>query len=127
MQEFILFIMCFCFVLLIYEIFIVTPAKKRKNSKNQKKGKSSKKDPIEVRYLITRYHLDMNKISYPQLLQIVALVSSFDISLIVTLVLLLDSYLLQLLLAIVVSIPIILVSYHMVGKFYQKKGMSKDV
>ena len=127
MQEFILFAMCFCFVLLIYEIFIVTPAQRRKNSKSKKKQKSVKKDPVEVRYLTTRYHLDLDKISYPQLLQIVALVSSFDIALIVTLIMLVDNYLFQLLLAIVLSIPIILVSYHIVGKFYQKKGMSKDV
>ena len=69
LEELILFLLCFLLVLLVYEIFIV---RKARNSKD-------KKHPMEVKYLINRYHLNMKKVNYPQLLQIVALVSSFDI------------------------------------------------
>lgn len=124
MQEFILFLMCFVFVFIIYQIFIVSKAKKNHISK---KKKDREKQPIEVRYLIFKYHIDLEKASYNQLLQVVALVSAFDISLIVTLTMLIDEYLFQLLLAVVIVIPIILVSYHFVGRFYQKKGMVKNV
>ena len=78
---------------------------------------------MEVKYLIARYRLDMKKVDYPQLLQIVALVSSFDISLIVTLASILDTYLWQMIIVIILVFPVIFVSYHFVGKFYKKKGM----
>jgi len=116
LEEFVLFLLCFFLVLLVYEIFIVRKAKKNKE-----------KRPIEVKYLITRYHLNMKKVDYVQLLQIVALVSSFDISFIVSVVLILDSYLWQILAVLILVLPVILVSYHFVGIGYRKKGMTKDV
>ena len=116
LEEFVLFLLCFFLVLLVYEIFIVRKAKKNKE-----------KCPIEVKYLITRYHLNMKKVDYVQLLQIVALVSSFDISFIVSVVLILDSYLWQILAVLILVLPVILVSYHFVGIGYRKKGMTKDV
>ena len=116
LDEIILFLLCFFLVLIVYEIFIVRKAKKKKD-----------KRPMEVRYLITRYHLNMRKVDYSQLLQIVALVSSFDISLIVSVVMLIDSYLWQIVAVLVLVLPVILVSYHFVGMFYRKKGMTKDV
>ena len=113
LQELVLFVLCYILVLVIYEIFIVNRAKKKK----------VKKYPMEVKYLIARYRLDMKKVDYPQLLQIVALVSSFDISLIVTLASILDTYLWQMIVVIILVFPVIFVSYHFVGKFYKKKGM----
>ena len=44
-----------------------------------KKNKDVDKMPIEVKFLVSRYKLDMKKVNYNQLLQIIALVSSFDI------------------------------------------------
>ena len=116
LEELILFLLCFLLVLLVYEIFIVRKAKKNK----------SKKYPMEVKYLINRYHLNMRKVDYPQLLQIVSLVSSFDIAFIVSVVIIVDSYLWQLLAALVLVLPVILISYHLVGVFYRKKGMTKN-
>lgn len=116
LEELVLFLLCFFLVLLVYEIFIVHKAKKKKEKK-----------PMEVKYLITKYNLNMKKVDYAQLLQIVALVSSFDISFIVSVVLILDSYLWQILAALILVLPVILVSYHFVGLFYRKKGMTKDV
>ncbi len=113
-QELVLFLLCFILVLIVYEIFIVSRAKKNKG----------KKYPMEVKYLMVRYKLNMKKVDYPQLLQIIALVSSFDISLIVTIVSMLNTYLWQMLIALVLVIPVIFVSYHFVGKFYIKKGMT---
>ena len=117
MQELYLFILCFFSVLIIYEIFIVNRAKKKK----------TKKQPIEVRYLMVRYHLNMKKVDYNQLLQLVALISSFDIALIVSIAMIMDSYLFQLIMALVLVLPVILISYHFVGKFYKKKGMTNNV
>lgn len=77
---------------------------------------------MEVKYLITRYHLNMRKVDYPQLLQIVALVSSFDISFIVSVVLILDSYLWQILAALILVLPVILVSYHLLVCFIKERN-----
>lgn len=114
-EELILFLLCFLLILVVYEVFIVRKSKKKKN-----------KYPMEVKYLITKYHLNMRKVDYSQLLQIVALVSSFDIAFIVSVVIILDSYLWQIVAALVLVLPVILVSYHFVGVVYKKKGMTKD-
>ncbi|HIR48713.1 MAG TPA: hypothetical protein IAB35_01910 [Candidatus Faecimonas gallistercoris] len=116
LEELILFLLCFLLVLLVYELFIVRKAKKNK----------SKKYPMEVKYLINRYHLNMRKVDYPQLLQIVALVSSFDIAFIVSVVMFVDNYLWQILSVLILVLPVIFVSYHFVGSFYRKRGMTKD-
>ena len=119
-EEIVLFVLCYLLVFIVYQTFIVSKAKKNAD-------KEDKKYPIEVGFLIAKYHLDMEKVNYNQLLQIVALVSSLDISLIVSLVMIFDSYMYQFLAAVLLVIPIILISYYFVGLFYKKKGMIKDV
>ena len=84
------------------------------------------KDPFEITYLVKRYHLDMEKISYNQLLQLVAIISSFDISLIVSIILLIDSFIFKVLIGFICTLIIIIVSYHFVYLFYKKKGMVKN-
>ena len=121
MTEFILFIMSFVLVFIIYQIFIIIPAKKRNNSK-----KKNNKELLEIRYLETKYKLDMKKIKYEQLLQICAFVSSFDISLAVTLVCLVNGLLMELLVGFISIIVLIFISYHLVYLFYKKKGMIKN-
>ena len=117
MQEFILFILSFLFILVIYELFIVAKAKK-----NEKKKKDSKQ-PIEVKFLITKYKFDLKKIDYHKLLHVCAVVSSFDMALIVTLAMLFENYLLQLLIVLVLVFPVILISYHFVYLVYKKRGL----
>ena len=77
-------------------------------------------------YLVRKYHLDMEKVSYPQLLQIIALVSSFDIALIVSIILMIENFILSMIIGFISTIIIILVSYHLVYLFYKKKGLIKD-
>ena len=116
MQEVYLFILTFLLVFGIYELFVV---------RKEKKG-NSKKKPVEVRYLEARYQLDIKKLPYKQLLNVISFVSSFDIAIIVTIIVFAKSFLLELLLGICLTLPIILVSYHFVGKIYQKKGKRKN-
>ncbi len=125
MKEIILFIVCFWIVLLAYEIIFIIPMKKYKKGKLKKK--KEKKELAEIRYLVSKYNLDMKKVNYNQLLQIVALTSSFDITIIVTIVALVDNYLLSLLMCMLLVIPVVMVSYWLVFKFYKKRGMIKNV
>lgn len=120
MEEFILFGLTYLFVFIIYQIFVISPAKKRKKKNNKDK------EIIEVKYLISRYKIDLDKISYNQLIQICALVSSFDISIAVGVMTLFNNFLLQMLLGFTTIFILIFISYHMVYLFYKKKGMIKN-
>ena len=115
MQEMVLFVLSFLFIFFVYQIVVVKRAKKKKNSY----------EPIEVLYLKKRYHLDMKKIHYPQLLQVVAITSSFDIALIVSIVMNIQSYLWGIIIGFISIFIIIYISYHIVYLFYKKKGMIK--
>lgn len=119
MDEFNLFILTFLFIFVIYEIFVVSKTKRKKA-----KGKLEH-EPMEIQYLINRYKLDMKKVNYNQLLQIVSLVSSFDIALVASIVLIPDNFILRICLGFVSVIGSILLSYHLVYLFYKKKGMIK--
>lgn len=115
-EELILFIMTFLLVFIIYELFLVRKCKKDKR----------RKKPIEVNYLIGKYNLDLDKLNYKRLLNIISAVSAFDISLVVTLISILDSFYLQLLIGFVLIMLLILVSYDIVGRIYKKKGCCKN-
>lgn len=125
MEELGLFILSFIFVLLIYQIFIIRPAKKRKNnkSKGRKKKEDTSKELFEIKYLQARYKLDIKKINYNQLLQICAITSSFDISFIVYLIGIINNFILRVLGGFIFTLGIIMLSYHLVYLFYKKKGM----
>lgn len=125
MEELGLFILSFIFVLLIYQIFIIRPAKKRKNnkSKGRKNKEDTSKELFEIKYLQARYKLDMKKINYNQLLQICAITSSFDISFIVYLIGIINNFILRVLGGFIFTLGIIMLSYHLVYLFYKKKGM----
>ncbi len=117
MNEIILFLMTYLFVFFIYQIFIIRKAKR----------KNSKKRPMEVNYLINKYHVDIKRINYKKLLLIISLVSSLDISILVTIILIFDSYFIKIVVALLLVIPIIVISYHFIGSYYKKKGMVIDV
>ena len=129
MEELLLFLLTFLFVLCLYEIIIVRRARK-KNKKKKKKvvddTKKKNKEPLEVTYLVKKYKLDLDRISYNRLLQVIAFTSSFDIALIVSIIMLIENYILKMIVGFVLIILIIIVSYHIVYLFYKKKGKIKD-
>ncbi len=119
MEEVILFFITFLFVLVIYELFVVRRAKK---SKKRKKVK----EPLEVSYLVSKYHLDLEKVNYNRLLQVIAFTSSFDIALVVSVILWLENFILEIVVGFIFILIVIFVSYHIVYLFYKKKGMIKN-
>ncbi|MBR3211315.1 MAG: hypothetical protein IKF71_05220 [Bacilli bacterium] len=121
MEEFILFILTFLLIFLVYQLIFIRPLKK---PASKRKGKE-KKELLEIRYLKNRYPLDFDKISYPQLLQICAITSSLDMSIAVTIVTKISSFIWEIVVGFVVVCIMIVVSYHIVYLFYKKKGMIK--
>ena len=123
MEEFVLFIICYIVVLIFYELYIVKRAKKSKDDNTKSKKKA--KEPVEILYLKSKYDLDMKKVDYNQLLQIVALVSSFDISVIVSVMSLIPNFFVKLIVGFVLIFLMVYISYYFVYLFYKKKGMVK--
>ena len=120
MEELVLILLTFIFVLIIYEVFIIAPIKKKRGLN------SDYKEIIEIKYLVARYNLDLKKVDYNQLLQICGIVSSFDIALVVSLVAYVHGLVLELIVGFSSATIIILLSYHIVYLFYKKKGMIKN-
>lgn len=118
-NELILFLIAFVFIWLIYQIFVVS-----KTKKDRKKGII--KHPTEILYLVSVYKLDLKEVNYNLLLQVVALVSAFDIALIVSICKLIKGYLLSIILCIVGTIILILITYHIVYLIFRKKGKKND-
>ena len=120
LQEIILFLFTYIFVFLAYLLFIVRRAKRKP------KGKKKPKEPLEVTYLVNRYGLDLKKVDYNRLLIVISLVSSFDIALIVSIILSIKIFILEIIVGFISMMGIILLSYHLVYLVYKKKGMIKD-
>ncbi len=104
------FIVIFLLVYSLYYFFSVRKARKNKNHL-----------PAEVQYLIFKYQLDLSKVKYKKLMNSIALVGSLDVALVSNIIFYFDSVLLQILVGIVLIIPVILISFSILGKYYQKK------
>ena len=120
MEELLLFIMSYVLIFVIYQLFIVIPAKKRNNKKK------SNKELLEIKYLEVKYNLDLKRINYNQLVQICGIVSSLDISIDVYLVTLVKSLFLEILVGFISVFFLIFISYYLVYLFYKRKGMIKN-
>ena len=122
MEDLVMFILGFIFIFIVYQIVFISKAKKDKSKRGRKK------EMIEIMYLKKVYkNLDFKKIPYNQLLQIIAIVSSLDISLIVSIIMKFNNFWIEILVGFISTIVIILFSYHLVYLFYKKKGMVKNV
>lgn len=127
MEQIFYFIICYILTFLLYLIFVILPRLRYLKKKENNKVKKERKEPVEVRYLVTRYRLNLDKVDYKKLLMIISLVSSLDISIAVSVSLLVDAYFLQLAVAFLLLVPLIFISYHFIYKYYLKKGMIKNV
>lgn len=126
MQELILFIMCYVVVLAFYELYFVRRAKNYRSGKMKKKKKDKYKEPGEILLLKSKFKVDVDKVNYDQLLQIVALVSSFDISLVVSIMAIIPIFALKLVVGLILIFLTLYISYYLVYLFYKKKGMIKN-
>lgn len=133
MKELMVFVFTFILIYMLYYLFTIRKElnkieRKRKGKvKKRKKKVDEAKLPVEIQYLVLRYKLDLGKITYWKLLQLMGVVTSFDLALVVTVVSLVTGTGLQLLLGFVLLIPVLLLSYHFIGLHYKKKGMVIDV
>ena len=116
MEVIIYFIGIFIVLYILFYLFMVKKARR-----------NSKKVPVEVQYLLVQYNLDTKNFRYKQFMNTVALVASFDISLVATIVFHIEGFIWQLLFGFIFLVPVILLSFMLVGKYYQNKKEDFDL
>ncbi len=120
-------------VLIVYLLyFFVSVLRYDKNGhlKNKAKGVSDYDGlPSEVKYFIKRYNVDLEKVNLRGLLKLTGFILGIDITIISLIVVLFfrDSVVLQIVIAAVFIIPIYLVSLKLLGNYFKKKGLVKNV
>ena len=130
LESFMLFLLTFVLVFIVYQVlFLKEYGRNIKNRKN-KSSILNRKKPVEVRLLEMYYKVDVSKLKYGRLLNLVAFVSSFDIALIVAIACVFDRGFIQIIVAFLIIAPIIYLSYLLLSiylinkiKKYEQKGM----
>ena len=113
MEYIVWFIFGFILIFIIYYLVFIRKAKRKE------------KLPAEVQYLISLYKLDIKKFSYRKFLIAVGIVTSIDISLVASIVAVVKDITWQILFGFVAVVPVIVVSFMLLGKYYQNK-QTKD-
>ena len=92
-----------------------------------RKARRGKKVPSEVKFLIDFYKLDTKKFNYRKFLWHVGLVTAFDVSVVATFVPLINGLIFQILFGFIIIVPVVVVTYHLLGKYYQKVQAQYDI
>lgn len=121
---------------LIYYIFIIRKydaqgnriVRKNKKSKKSKKEHDVAKYPAEVELFIYRYKVDIKKINFRGMLKLLGFVCSLDIAFIVTVISFINTDNMYILLGVgaLLVIPVILISFSLLGRYFKKKGLTKN-
>lgn len=111
MEYIITYIITFLAVYIIYFLLVV----------KRKKAVEKLKKSLEVRYLINRYHIDIDNVNLHTLSNRIALCNSFIISTTFIIILFVNHFILKMLLGFVTLFPLILIVYHFLAKSLVKK------
>lgn len=111
MKDFIIFILMFLISYCIYYFLVLSRPKKLNKYKKS----------TEVLYLTNLYNLDISKLNFKIFARTLILVNSLIISLVVQIIIYVDNYLLMIILGFALIILFILVGYHLLSKYYQRK------
>ena len=109
-------IIVFIVIYLFYLLFVILRKKKLLLFRNN----------IYVRYLESKYKLNISLLNLKSLANVIAIANSFIIALTFYLIGITDNFLLKMLLAFAILIPIQIFIYHIIGIFYQKNIRKKE-
>lgn len=113
MKNILISLLAFITIQLFYRLFVIK--------------KDMKYDPNKVgsdlKILLLRYKVDLNKVNYRNLVQVLALVNSLDIALIFFWISFIDKINIECIVGFLLMIPIILISYSIVGNYFKMKGL----
>lgn len=110
------FLFIFLIVYLVYLLFI----------KRRKKNYELLKNDDFIKLFIKRYDIDVKKINYKLLLNIISLINSFVIALTSTIILRIDSIIWSIIVAFVVLFALVFILFGAAGKYFKKsEGKTK--
>ena len=108
------FIGTFIFIYLIYLFSYVIGSKKLNKDKI----------PLELMFLVRKYRLDLKKINYKKTMNFIGLICAFDISFTATFMFYyVKNLYLSILIGAIMLIPLIIITFNLIGKYYEKRGM----
>lgn len=108
------------YILIFIFNYLLFVRKKTKYNKN--------KVPVEYYYLVSLYKLDEKKIDYKKFIYTSAFINTFIVSVTYIVVYrLLHKWVWQLLFGIILIVLLIIITYGLLGRYYQKKGCKKNV
>ncbi len=145
MVQIVIFLLTFVFSYIIYYMISLRPelnriefeeAKvrkvKKKLSEKQKMRMAKKqvkfdkkKLPSEIAFVIYRYQLDPESPYYRRFLLSMGVSTAFDLAVAVTVGSLVDSLFVQVVIGLAILLVLALISYHLIGKHFIRKGMKK--
>ena len=112
MKVLIEFIITFLVIYLFYYFFVIRKCKKNK-----------KVVPAEVNLILSTYQIDINKINLYQMIKVVSLVTTLILAMIITIIsVFFDSTIILLIFCTLISVLVAIISYRIIGKYYEKKS-----
>ena len=111
MEFIIIFVVSFLVVYLLYVLTVIT------NKKNLEKFKTSN----QVLLLVKKYNLKINDSNVKLVAHLIALANAFIIAFAITIVEFVSNFILKILVAFLVIVPLILILYNLIGKYMLKK------
>lgn len=80
--------------------------------------------PVDLKLFIQTQHVNVKKISYKKLMRIVAITNAIDIGIVLLITNITNNIILKFIVAIPAILIVLFLSYRLVGKVLQKKGMT---
>ena len=100
--------------LIIYLFYLITVINRRNKLDKLMEG-------MEVKYLKNKYKLSLKTTNKKLVGHLIALTNSLVVSITVLLVSVIENYILKLMVAFIVLVPLILISYHFIGLFLKRR------
>ena len=111
MKYLIIFVVSFILVYFFYLVTVILQSKKINKFKKSN----------QVMYFVNRYKLDINKIKMKRFMNTIALTNSFIVALAFTATFLNDNIYIGMVIGLIVLIPLMLISYDIIGKDLRKR------
>lgn len=122
------------YVLIVYLMYFIISVKRfDKEGHYKKKKKKNIEDyealPSEVKFFITMYKVDLKKVNLRAVLKLIGLLLAIEIVVVMFIVNLLikKSIALQILASTFLLFPVYIISLKIVGNYFKKKGLVKNV
>lgn len=115
MEELIFYFITFITVYLLYLFFVILKGKKSEQFKNS----------TEMQFLRKKYKVDIEAIGMTKLAHISAIANAFIIANTVSIIGFIDNVVLKMVTGFVILLPMIIIIYHFIGKYYQTKQRKK--